>query len=646
MKYQRTMTIAAVLIAALAGLGTFRGTQSVQARVATAGPVMPVAPTPTPCPGLGPECYSVLPSNTDGSISPDDCDDRPTLAIGCDAEPPEGWGRHANNHEHFFYLPPQLTNTGKLLIIFGGSEGNAEGLSTVLGPVAAQRGYHVIGLTYPAAAANPCANLPDLEESLACFGDALHEVVTGEERSPNPGGEQSSVGEHCQDSIPNRLVKALDWAVANYPGDGWDRYLTSAVAVACLHATDRVDWAKVHIGGHSNGSSHSSYMGTLSRFQAIGRVSLFSGPNDGDGPSTEEDWRPANYIDLVAGITDTRYYGLVHRLNKAPDYINDELYKVTKGWNRFGMEGPYNQARFEFNPKPGDTPDFGNAHILVSTDPPPPGDNSPPIPTNAGTTREESHNTVIKDKYCSKFELDPDHPGEYDCTQFDGDPIGYEPAWRCMLGTGDFYASTQPVANAGPDQTVECQGDGGANIVLDGSLSSDPDCDILRYLWFGPFGLTGGRNPSVFCPLGSSTVGLFALDDWSTSLVPDTMLATVIDTQPPSLTVTLTPTVLWPANHKMVRVDATVNFADTCGGTPPQVVLTSIISSQPDNDPGSGDTVNDIQDAQFGTFDRSFLLRAERAGGDPAGRTYTVTYTVTDASGNQTHTTAGVRVPH
>src|SRR5215203_5441528 len=140
MKYQRATTVAAVLIAALAAFGIFRQTRPVLARTAMAGPVMPLDPTPTPCPGQtleNPECYSALPSSTDGSISPDDCEDRPTLAIGCDAEPPDGWGRHANNHAHFFYLPPRLTNTGKLLIIFGGSEGNAEGISTVLGPVAA-----------------------------------------------------------------------------------------------------------------------------------------------------------------------------------------------------------------------------------------------------------------------------------------------------------------------------------------------------------------------------------------------------------------------------------------------------------------------------------------------------------------------------
>jgi hypothetical protein len=89
-----------------------------------------------------------------------------------------------------------------------------------------------------------------------------------------------------------------------------------------------------------------------------------------------------------------------------------------------------------------------------------------------------------------------------------------------------------------------------------------------------------------------------------------------------------------------------INVADSCGGSPPQVVLTSITSNQSDNGTGDGDKTNDIQDAQINTFDTSFLLRAERAGDDPNGRTYTITYTATDASGNTTQTSATVKVPH
>ena len=304
------------------------------------------------------------------------------------------------------------------------------------------------------------------------------------------------------------------------------------------------------------------------------------------------------------------------------------LYEVVKAWRRFGMERP-----LYFLPSSTTTPaDFDGAHMLISRDP--------------DTTFREAHNSVVFGVYCEDYEpIDPNDPdGDDKCVDF-GNSIGYEPAWRCLFGTGNADASTDPTANAGTDQTVECTGNGGAYVDLDASGSRDPDCDIMGYEWTVPFGIAVGRNPSVFCPLGMSPVSLIASDDWGSSPF-DTTDIRVEDTQPPSLQVTLTPTVLWPANHKMVRIDVTVNVADSCGGTPPQVVLVSITSSQPDNGPGSGNTVNDIQDAQIGTFDTSFLLRAEREGGDPAGRTYTITYKATDSSGNKTFVSKTVHVPH
>jgi hypothetical protein len=280
--------------------------------------------------------------------------------------------------------------------------------------------------------------------------------------------------------------------------------------------------------------------------------------------------------------------------------------------------------------------------MLISHDPEGDFATDPPL----GTTKGESHGSVIKDVYCAEEDA------IYDCVTFGSTRIGYEPAWRCILGTGDACVSSPPVAHAGPDQTVECSGGGGAVVGLDGSGSRDADCDVLTYAWSGPFGQESGRKPTVFAPLGSSTVILSVKDPWSsspicpTSSAPDTALITVIDTQPPSLQVTLTSTLLWPPDHRLVAVTASVSAADSCGDAPPQVVLTSVTSDQPDNGVADGDTDHDIQDAALETFDNSVLLRAERAGNDPRGRTYTVTYTATDASGNQTQTSATVHVPH
>ena len=95
----------------------------------------------------------------------------------------------------------------------------------------------------------------------------------------------------------------------------------------------------------------------------------------------------------------------------------------------------------------------------------------------------------------------------------------------------------------------------------------------------------------------------------------------------------------------MVDITATVTVSDICDAAP-SVVLTSVTSNEPDDAKGNGDgkTVNDIQGAEIGTEDYEFQLRAERAGkGD--GRVYTITYTVTDASGNSASASATVVVP-
>ena len=86
-----------------------------------------------------------------------------------------------------------------------------------------------------------------------------------------------------------------------------------------------------------------------------------------------------------------------------------------------------------------------------------------------------------------------------------------------------------------------------------------------------------------------------------------------------------------------------IEVADACD-TGPSVALTSIVSNEPDNGTGDGDTANDIQGAVVGTDDRSFFVRAERAGSN-GGRVYTVTYEVTDALNNTSEAVASVTVP-
>lgn len=217
-------------------------------------------------------------------------------------------------------------------------------------------------------------------------------------------------------------------------------------------------------------------------------------------------------------------------------------------------------------------------------------------------------------------------------------------------------ANNPPVADAGADTSTECVSSAGAAATLDGSASSDPDSnlgtndDILLFEWFEDFDspsetlLGTGELLTVTLPLGGHEITLRATDRFGATDT-DQVVKTVVDTTPPQLSLSVTPTMLWPPSHQLVGVEASVAATDTC--STPLVVLTSVTSSEPDNAPGSGDgnTTDDIQNVGPQTADFAFDLRAEREGSGN-GRTYTVTYTARDGSQNATDGVGTVTVPH
>jgi hypothetical protein len=114
----------------------------------------------------------------------------------------------------------------------------------------------------------------------------------------------------------------------------------------------------------------------------------------------------------------------------------------------------------------------------------------------------------------------------------------------------------------------------------------------------------------------------------------------ILDVSAPTFDLAVSPNRLSPPDHKFVAITATITPTDNCDRSP-VVTLVSITSNEPANNKEA-----DIQDAEFGTDDRTFSLRAERdTGHGSTGRIYTVTYRVTDKAGNATVKSAIVTVP-
>lgn len=190
-----------------------------------------------------------------------------------------------------------------------------------------------------------------------------------------------------------------------------------------------------------------------------------------------------------------------------------------------------------------------------------------------------------------------------------------------------------PLITAPPDVTAECASPGG-NVVALGTPTVSDVCDASPTV--------GNDAPALF-PLGTTVVTWTAVDDTGND-ASDTQNVTVEDTTPPTLSVVASPAALWPPNHKMVPITISVVVEDVCDAMP-VVRLVSITSDEPEDGHGDGHTAPDVQGADFGTDDRSFLLRAERQGGSD-GRVYVITYEAEDGSGNTTVAQTTVTVAH
>jgi hypothetical protein len=261
--------------------------------------------------------------------------------------------------------------------------------------------------------------------------------------------------------------------------------------------------------------------------------------------------------------------------------------------------------------------------------------------------------------------------------------------------------NTPPIADAGPDQSLEQTNTQGAMVTLNGTGSSDPDNDTLTYYWNWTEGSATGATPTALFPVGNTTVTLTVTDgqynatdtvniiveanttapvvdagpdltveqeshagtqvtlngtatdavstrfnftwtegdtvlatitnatdatltytfnlgtyivtlnatDMAGNSASDNVTVTVVDTTPPEINATATPSMLWPPNHKYAEVHVTVTVYDVCDPSPTLTFL-SIRSNEPDNDVGDGNTGNDIVIIN----DFTFNLRAERSG--------------------------------
>jgi hypothetical protein len=173
--------------------------------------------------------------------------------------------------------------------------------------------------------------------------------------------------------------------------------------------------------------------------------------------------------------------------------------------------------------------------------------------------------------------------------------------------------------------------------VVSGSAASD-NC--------GSVTITQSPAAGTVVGIGAHAITVKATDA-AGNQTDKTVTFTVTDNTSPTITLNGNVITLWSPDHTYANVrvsDLVASASDSCdaGVNLSSVYISRVASDEPENGSGDGTTFDDMLIA---ADCRSVQLRSERAG-NGNGRVYTITFKVTDASGNVSTATAKVTVPN
>jgi hypothetical protein len=376
---------------------------------------------------------------------------------------------------------------------------------------------------------------------------------------------------------------------------------------------------------------------------------------DQDGTSYQADWpdgTAAHPSSVILGSADDRGVGPLSTsttsTNTYDEGYNTITFRTTEGTSApfypfFSQAGTGASCRFNFgNDIPGTTTnDFGKAaqYGTTITNPCLPG--TPPIALCTDTTVPTDPNL------CSAASASIDN-GSSDP---DGDPVtlSQSPDAPYPLGTTPVTLTvTEPEGTASscmanvtvvdkqapsiscPSPVAECTSPSGAVVTFSDTVFDN--CPGVQDLGCTP------PSGSTF-PLGKTPFTCNARDGSGNTNACSSAVV-VQDTTPPTVSVSLSQTLLWPPNHNLVNVGFSATVSDVCDPNPSVKVL--VFGNEDDQDPtGDGVFSPDAKDIAF----NSLRLREERKG-NGTGRVYLLVVQATDASGNLGIDCGTVVVPH
>ena len=210
---------------------------------------------------------------------------------------------------HLVYIPAdEEVEPRNLFLFLPGTFGAPSQYSDFL-KAAARHGQHVIGLSYiNHQATRPICNTgPDRH----CHGELRAEIILGLPSSPHIEVDRAN-------SIEGRLVSLLRKLDADYPEQGWNRYLHE----------DSPRWDRIAVSGYSQGAGHAAY---IAHHMRVLKAGLYSGPGDVNEPLGS---RPAAWLDATPLTPPSRIAGFTHRHDEVARFD-----RVRANWSALGLTG-------------------------------------------------------------------------------------------------------------------------------------------------------------------------------------------------------------------------------------------------------------------------------------------------------------------
>jgi len=227
-----------------------------------------------------------------------------------------------NADSHYVYLNTTVAAKNVLVVHLPGSFGEPK-RSTLFGTLAADLGFHSIGLMYPNAptVASFCANTSDL----LCYENVRREIVEGIDYS-------SSISIGANEGILSRLNKLLIYLHANFPTENWGQY---------LDANNNLVYNKLIFSGHSQGGGHAAL---IAKFYPIKRALCFSSPKD---------W--SNYYNRPPGWLSPAAWQTTPESIYCFNHVLDEHTRQLEIWDSLGVDNYGAPVNVDVNASPYST---------------------------------------------------------------------------------------------------------------------------------------------------------------------------------------------------------------------------------------------------------------------------------------------------